>query len=275
MTAKRKSQAEFDGRKALWLVKFIADELAKDEEGNANDFLDAVVERLDTAGFLADARSARPRTALPTSERAAAALRAVRDIAHTLRDPDEPVSSSDFVNGVARRLDAAGFLAEGPEPIKRRIYVDGVPQVEDGLFVASSEADAIATWRDKRGRSDLARSRLMAKKPCAKCGGPIMHPQLAGDASELCQNCAPPGTGKDTGATPAIPTAEYRCWVRARNPYFYREWTVSRRKDAVKEVRRMVVEKGGEGCVESQDPDKPFETYWAMVDGKIVKTAFY
>lgn len=271
MTQKRESQAEADGRQALLLVEFMVHELKNQEEGNANDFLDEVIRRLHATGFLADARSRRPRTALPASERAAAALRAVRDIARTLRDPDEEVNSSDFVDGVARRLDAAGFLAE---PIKRRVYVDGIPQAVDGLFVASSEDEAIATWRDKSRRFDLARSRLMAKKPCATCGGPITHPKRAGDEPERCETCAPPAAAEDTGGTAATPTGTYRCWVRAGSPNFYRQWSVAQRNAAVAEVKRLVRAKRGEGCVESTDPRRPFETYWSMVKGKLVETAF-
>jgi reverse gyrase len=117
----------------------------------------------------------------------------------------------------------------------------------------------------------------MAKKPCAKCGGPITHPQLAGDASELCENCAPADTADtaDTGGTAATPTDTYRCWVRVKRPKFYKEWSQKQRKAAVAEVKRLVREKGGEGCVESRDERRPFETYWARVRGKLIETAFY
>jgi hypothetical protein len=165
----RESITESDGRKALDIVRYLAAWIREDsEEEGGIELIDTMVERLEADGFLADARANKPRTALPKDPRASDALRIVRDIAHTLRDPDEDVNAGDFVEGISNRLAAAGFLADdSSEPrlsdlTLHTICIDGIPQVKDGRFAAASPDEAIECWRSKPERRAVARERLSA-----------------------------------------------------------------------------------------------------------------
>ena len=74
---------------------------------------------------------------------------------------------------------------------------------------------------------------------------------------------------------PAGAARTYRCWVvTKRKPREVKVWYVPLKKDAIYEVTAAVREHESEGGVESHDPRKPYETTWAWVRGKLVKTEF-
>jgi hypothetical protein len=79
-------------------------------------------------------------------------------------------------------------------------------------------------------------------------------------------------------AQPFEPTGTagtYRCWVvTKKKPRDVKVWHVPLKRDAIREVTAAVREHKSEGGVESEDDRKPYETTWAWVRGKLVKTEF-